>query len=70
MTDDETYRLIGKVAILALIGAFAPQIMAFMRRIGFRKESEVDTTGSANALKMIGTVFIVIAALLLLGSVL
>lgn len=70
MTEDQSIRIILGGAIMAVLGVFAPQIMRGLRRIGFRRESEVDTTGGANALKMIGTVFLVIAALLVLGSIL
>ena len=47
MTDDQFWRIVIGGAILAAIGAFAPQIRKFLHRIGYRdwrKRKEDDTT--------------------------
>lgn len=42
MTDDQTLGLIVKVAALAAIGAFYPQIKKWMHKIGYRDWRDKD----------------------------
>lgn len=68
MTDDETLRLIIKVGFFAALGAFYPQIMRLWRRLGYRNETEVDTTSWKRGAAIVGGVFGALVVLMLIGS--
>lgn len=53
MTGDDL-TLLMKVAGVCLIGAFWPQIMAFMRKHGYCAEHEAETTGWRRGVKVVG----------------
>lgn len=66
MTDEEHVRLVIRVAALCAMVAFYPQIMKLMRSIGYREESEVDTTGWKRGLALLGLTIIGLVFLLVM----
>ena len=66
MADDQTLGLIAKVAGLAAIGAFYPQIMKAWRKLGYRRADEND----GRSLKgLIGAFAVIIGFLLIAGLI-
>jgi polyferredoxin len=57
VTDDQFWRIVLNAGALAAIGAFSVPIMRFLRRIGFRKEREVDSTDPRRLIWIFAVIF-------------
>lgn len=66
MTSDQELRAVLKVAILVAAGVFAPQIIAGLRRIGYRTESEFNTVKWARGARLFGIALALFVAGLML----
>lgn len=64
--EDRFWRIVLGSAVIVTIGAFRPQLARLMRRLGFREEYEVKTTGGKRAVVIFGAAVLIFVVLLAL----